>query len=180
MTYSSDTEVLILHPSRWFWLSIAVGSVLFVIGTLWALAADLISASPWFLWVPMTFFCAAVGVLTAVCALLALTGELRLDPEGFTLANAFMSYRYRWSDVTAPFSVIRIGIIRMVGMDIRAERLGGKFMKAFANYNRRECGASGALLAQCYGVSAIDLATLLNRWRTRDIARASTNTTTSG
>lgn len=150
----------VLHPSRGKWL------LVFAIGALFAAGgAFMIRGGDPTGWFVLIFF--ALVAVTAVAMLLPQASALRLDREGFEVTNLFRRHRTRWSDA-ANFSVSRIppaGQSLVIYDDLTQSA------KTLAKINVELTGRNAAL-PDSYGLSTVELATLMAGWRERALGRA--------
>lgn len=149
-------ETLALKPARLKWLVIFVIAMGFV-----AIAVFLgDEMEPFARWGSGGFF--------ALCALIALPlsigvgSKLELNLEGFACTSLFKTFRRRWADCSE-FTPVRIGPNMMIGFSSRQDEENHPRGAALA---RGLTGTSGAL-PDTYGVSADELADVMNRFRAR-------------
>ena len=107
-----------------------------------------------------------VGGFFALCAMIALPqfigvgSQLSLDRQGFTCRTLFRSFRREWADCSE-FAPAQIGPNLMVSFSTRQDETLHPRLVAVA---RGLTGTAGAL-PDTYGVSAPQLADLMNRFR---------------
>lgn len=154
-------NTLRLKPGRAKWLGVFAISAGFVAIALWMGPDE----------DPMLFY--GAGGFFLLCALVALPqmigvgASLDLDREGFTCRTLFKSFRRKWTDCS-PFAPARVGLNTMVafetGEDIATH-------PGLAEINRQLVGAAGAL-PDTFGLSASELADLMNAFRDRALSEA--------
>lgn len=149
-----------LYPSRRAWLPVLLISIVFTAGGVWMAAKG-----DWKGWAALIFF----GLCTLVSALMVLFPQvtsLRLTEEGFYIRSLFRTHFTRWEDVTG-FAVFSISVNAMVGFNYSAsytrQQLGRQWAQDLA-------GWEGAL-SDTYGMSAQELADLMNAWKRDSEAR---------
>jgi len=143
-----------LCTSRRKMLWLLVGSAAFVAGGVFA-----VPESPAAAWGAIVFF--GLGVVVAVVNLLPGGSYLELEQRGFTTCSLFRKSFLRWHDIAEfyPFSVG--GPREMVAVRFAP---GYRELAAARSLMTRLAGAEGAL-PDTYGMSAADLAALLNKVR---------------
>jgi hypothetical protein len=109
-------------------------------------------------WAAILFF----GTGGIVFCLLLLPGSayLKLDPAGFTICSLFRTHSIRWQEVDS-FEVARIASRKMVVFNFSNLHRGPEFARKLAS---KISGYEGAL-PETYGLSAEELAAVMNRWR---------------
>lgn len=151
---------LVLYPSRRKWLLVfAIGALFTVTGAFVVRSGDAMG------WFALIFF--ALVAITAAAVMLPQASALRLDREGFEVTSLFRRHRTRWRD-GAGFSVSRIppaGQSLVVYDDVTQSA------KRLAKINVGLIGRNAAL-PDTYGLSPVELATLMAGWRERALARA--------
>jgi hypothetical protein len=154
-------DSLALKPRRLKWLAIFLIALGFVSIAVF-LGDDM---DPLARWGSGGFFalCAAITVPQFI----GVGSKLELDPKGFKCASLFKSFRREWADCSE-FSPVRIGPNMMVGFSTGQDETAHPRGAAFA---RALTGTSGAL-PDTYGVSADELADLMNRFRARALGIA--------
>lgn len=105
--------------------------------------------------IPAAFF-----LLIAVLLMLPDSAYLELTAEGFRVKNLFRATLYRWSDVAGAFAAIDSGPRGMVCFNFRADFPLSPKARRLAH---KLAGYDGAL-PSTYGMSARDLAALMNEW----------------
>lgn len=143
-----------LRTSRRKMLLLLFGCAAFV-----AAGVFVLPQSPGAAWGAIVFF--GLGIPIALVNLLPGSSYLELDARGFTMCSLFRKSFHRWEDV-AEFFPLPMGRARpMVALryapSYQGQAAGRSLAKALA-------GAEGAL-ADTYGMSAADLAALLNKVR---------------
>jgi hypothetical protein len=143
---------VVLRPSRWKWTSVLLISAAFT-----ALCVSAIRDGDGWAWLGLGLF--GLGISTS---LLMLAGKVKLvlTPEGFTMRNLVNAVTYRWSDIDG-FYVAPAGIKTIVAWtyspSVDRDRLARGVNRAF--------GLPEAGLGDTFGMSASDLAELMNTWR---------------
>lgn len=150
-------ETLKLGPSRVKWLFVLALSLGFV-----AIAVFLGGAMD----LPVRLFS---GGFFAICALIAapqvigIGSDLRLDAQGFTCRSLFRSWRREWKDCS-PFEVVHVGMRGMVGFSTEQDERDKPRLSAVS---RGLTGGPSGALPDTYGLSTVELADLMNRFRDR-------------
>jgi hypothetical protein len=108
--------------------------------------------------IPSAFF-----LLLAVFLALPNSAYLELTAEGFRVKNLFRATLYRWGDVTGAFAAIDSGLRGLVCFNFRPDFPLPPRARKLAH---KLAGYDGAL-PNTYGMSARDLAALLNEWKAR-------------
>jgi len=135
-------------------LSLLVGCAAFV-----AAGVFVLPKSPAAAWGAIVFF--GLGIPIALVNLLPGSSYLELDAGGFTICSLFRKWHHRWEDV-AEFFPLPMGRAKpMVAIRYAPSYQGQAAVRRFAT---ALAGAEGAL-ADTYGMSAADLAALLNKVR---------------
>jgi hypothetical protein len=150
-------ETVVLRSSRLKWLALLLASMVFVLGG------------------ALIFFAAPNGRgggvvvagffgLTAVLALVQLLapGRIELSPDGFTIYGLGTRRTTPWSDVSS-FSTAQASalskIVTVNPADSRSLGRAGAAVRKVVGFNRA--------LPDTYGLSAEDLAALMNDWHRR-------------
>lgn len=168
-------DVMILRPTKGKWILALLLSVpLIAIGTTYIFIDEFIrifvyekargTVGGW-----MSTFSGGVfmslGIVGAIGALLQCipgASELRLSAEGFTVRTLYRSRSYRWEEVSS-FHPIRF-VRKYVGFEVT----GAQDHTRLAGLERTLTGFR-ANLPDTYGLSAEDLAALMNNWRNQAI-----------
>lgn len=153
---------LTLRPARLKWVGIFLISAGFV-----AIAIFLGDEMDGFMrWLCGGFF--ALCGLVAIPQMIGVGSELRLDAKGFTCVSLFRTWRREWKDCSEFFPV-RVGGNMMVGYATSSDEAARPRMSAFS----RGLTGTQSALPDTYGLSADDLADLMNRYRARalDLSR---------
>lgn len=154
-------EEIVLNPSRLKWVMVLIIGVVFsVAGGFMASDGELFTG----------LFCA---LFFGACALVALRmlgtsgSQLRLDRTGFVERTLFgHANAQRWDEVSA-FSVFDSGVSNaMVVYEPRVVD-GGPAKQALANVSRTLTGGKAHGISDTYGMSAEELAELMNAFRAR-------------
>jgi hypothetical protein len=147
-----------LYPSRRRWLLIMAGCSLFAVG-IWVTGKG-----DWTSWLAVAFF--AIGAIMSGIMMLHGAAALTLDAQGFEMINLYRANRWQWQDASG----------------FEAETLPRSWQKfvAFDNakmqnstwtrINHALFSKHNAALGDNYGLSAVDLAKLMTRWRDLAIA----------
>jgi hypothetical protein len=153
---------MVLRSSRLKWLAVLVAALVFVLGGV------------------LIFFAAPNGRgggvvvfgffgLTAIVALIQVLtpGRIELSPDGFTAYGIGTRRTTAWSDVSS-FSVVRASalskIVAVNPTDSRTLGRAGSAIRKVVGFNRA--------LPDTYGLSAEDLAALMNDWHRRYAGRS--------
>jgi hypothetical protein len=145
-------DQLVLRASKLKNLLSALVSCVFIAGGVWLiLGGDGIG------WFVAGFF--GLCLIVFLVQMLPQSSYLRLDPEGFEIRTLFQSSRYKWDDV-AVFGTKKIGS-KMVIFLFSPEYENGKTARGIS---LAVAGVEGAL-PDTYGMSAEELANLMNEWR---------------
>lgn len=148
-------EELKLYPSRRKHIRLAAVSGAFVSASFWIPDG---SAAKW--WVAVFF---GVCLLVFLTQLVPGVSNLRLTSEGFIVRSLMRnSPIIRWSEVS-PFVVVWVQNRKMVVYDSQVDRATSPGLAEASTFL---VGASSGL-PDTYGMSAEDLATLMNEWRYR-------------
>jgi len=112
-------------------------------------------------------------VFFGLCALVALkmlsssSSQLRLDRTGFVERTLLgRANAQRWSDVSA-FSVFNVGVTKSMVVYEPHVVEGGPGTQALANMSRALTGGHAHAISDTYGMSAEELAELMNAFRAR-------------
>jgi hypothetical protein len=105
------------------------------------------------------------GAIAFSLLLLPNGAYLKLDSGGFTACSLFRTHRYRWLDVER-FEARRIGWRELVGFNLSKEH---RSRQSAPRLSWRVVGFDGGVPA--YGMSAQELAALMNEWRQRYASR---------
>ena len=174
-----EHNVLILRPNPTKLFLLGGVSFAFTLIGVWMLKED----EALIAWLTIVFF--GLGSIFAMLQLLFFQKNyLRLDHEGFLVSNPFGSYSLKWSDIEE-FAVGKIGtsqneaissLLDAVGIDnpsgvkavvfsysesYKRFRTARKIVKGLGLSG----GHEGALSADTYGMTAEELANLMNTWR---------------
>jgi len=109
-------------------------------------------------WFASSFF--GLGVIVAIVQLLPNASHLHLTESGLEVRTLYRSWSVSWNDI-AFFAAASIGPNRMVVFNYSDHCDRAKMMRGFA---RKIAGYEGAL-PDTYGMSADQLADLLNNWK---------------
>jgi len=154
-------DEIVLNPSRAKWVMVLIIGVVFsVAGGFMASDGDLVTG----------LFCA---VFFGFCALVALkmlsssSSQLRLDRTGFVERTLFgRANAQRWDDVSE-FTVFDSGASSAIVVYEPRVVDGGPATQAFANVSRALTGGKAHGISDTYGMSAEELADLMNAFRAR-------------
>jgi hypothetical protein len=148
-----------LQPSRVKWIVVLLGSAGFVAIGVFIMPWD--SAETWFV---TAFF--GICMAAAIVILLPGAGGLRLDRQGFQVTSLYRSHFVRWPDATG-FKAATVPPARqtMVVFDDAGAAAG-----ALGRLNVGLIGRTSSL-PDTYGMSADELAGLMERWRERAVDR---------
>jgi hypothetical protein len=147
-----------IHASRTKWLRHLLVNIVFVSIGVWQVSKGL-----WIGWLLVSFF----GLGAIICATLLLpgAGKLTLDVDGFQTTSLFRGSRLHWTDVagfkahTMPFSRLSKKVY------FNVSTLTGR---PIAKLNVALFGRNSAL-ADTYGLSADELACVMEYWRNRAV-----------
>jgi hypothetical protein len=114
----------------------------------------------WAGWAAIFFF--GSGVIVFCLLLLPGSAYLKLDPAGFTVCSLFRVHSTRWYEVDS-FEVGTIAGRKLVVFNFSNLHRGQDFARALAS---SISGHEGAL-PETYGLSAEELAAMMNDWRQR-------------
>jgi hypothetical protein len=149
-------ETMTLRPSRVRWLMLFLVAMVLSSAAVWAMA----DFFPALRWVVGIFF--GVAAVIALLNVIGVASKLELKRESFTCTTLFRSFTRKWADCST-FDPVRMGVNRFVGFT-SAEDDAAK-PKLSAN-NKHMIGHSG-MLPDTYGLTAEELAALMNRFRAR-------------
>ena len=136
-------------------------------------------------WLGLVFF--GFGSIVFLVNLVTGATQLRLDADGFTVRALYRSRSWRWSDI-GEFSVGRVGRPRLrlslplaiAGIDLEGiEMVVWTYSPSYSeppNLRRRVQaaleGTSNDFLPDRFGMSANDLADLMNQWKQDALTRS--------
>jgi hypothetical protein len=148
-------EELVLRPSikPMLWLFLVSG--LFV-----ALGVGMLEKQPLVAWAAIGLF--GLGMLVALIMLIPGSCSLRLSSSGFTVRKFFFPTHYNWNDVT-PFGVFSVSGNKMVAFNFTGVYKVGRW----GNLSQTTTGYSACLPCNFGGMTAEQLADLMNDWRNR-------------
>lgn len=149
-------ETMTLRPSRVRWLLLLIVAVALSSTAVWAMA----DFFPAMRWVVGIFF--GVAAVIALLNVIGVASRLDLGRDGFTCVTLFRSFTRKWTDCST-FDPVRVGVNKFVGFT-SAEDDAAK--PRLASANKHMIGHSG-MLPDTYGLSAEELAALMNRFRAR-------------
>lgn len=149
-------ETMTLRPSRTRWLALLVVAVTLSSAAVWAME----DFFPAMRWVVGIFF--GVAAIIALLNVIGIASRLDLGRDSFTCVTLSRSFTRTWKDCST-FDPVRIGVNKFVGFS-SAEDDAAKPKLAAAN--KHMIGHSG-MLPDTYGLSAEELASLMNRFRAR-------------
>lgn len=171
---SSNPERLVLRPSKRKWLLILLGSAAFVlVGALMIRAGGSVPRAPFGdarFWGVVCVIFFGLGIPLSLAQLLTARSSLKLTPVAFTISTLVGGSRtVPWSDVSsfkAEVVVYRawpLKPMKMVRFDYGPTHPVNERMRALA----RSVSGHDAVLPDTYGMSAEDLAVLMDGWRAR-------------
>ncbi|MDQ3713913.1 MAG: hypothetical protein M3388_17075 [Acidobacteriota bacterium] len=111
-------------------------------------------------WLIIGFF--GLGSIVFALLLLPTASYLRLTPEGFTMCSLFRSHSYNWSEIE-DFAVGKMANMETVIFD---HSLFYKNQNTLRKTNKKFFGFEAGL-PDTYGMSAEELANLMNEWKRR-------------
>jgi hypothetical protein len=135
-------ETLYLPPSRTRWIFVVVLGSVVVAANLYGFLAYSQSG--------LGVFAAILGIFIGAAAIQLIPGSagMWLDRKGFTYRFFWVNRRREWNEIT-PILSSQVGLLQMVGYNRKGD----------APNKPRE------VLPDTYGISANELADLLNHWR---------------
>jgi hypothetical protein len=151
---------VVLRPSRARWLAAFAGCVVFT-----AIGVMLIRDGAAVGW-PVAGVC-GLGALGCAIVLLPGSAYLKVRRDGFVFGTLFRRWDLPWTAV-GPFSVARVGRDEIVVFDI----IDPAQMPRMAGLPALPAGANAGL-PDTYGLSAGELASVLNSARDKSLTRAS-------
>jgi hypothetical protein len=154
-------DELILRPRRLIILLAVIAGAALAANAAFELRTGV--SGPFFAGIGIVFF--GGGAIAFSSLLLPKGAYLKLDSGGFTACWLFRTHRYRWSDVDR-FEVRRIGWREFVGFNLSKEP---RSRQSAPRLSWRVVGFDGGVPA--YGMSAQELAALMNEWRQRYASR---------
>ena len=110
-------------------------------------------------WLPFIFF--GLGILVSIVMMLPGASYIRLYAEGCEVCSLFKKRRVRWGDI-GPLSVSTISKNKMVVFDYSPNYTDHVSSRQLA---KNMTGFEGAL-HDTFGMSAEELAGVMNEWRT--------------
>jgi hypothetical protein len=150
----AETE-LTLRPNRRRYVLLLLSCIGFVVGALTARKSDPIIG-----WFGILFF--GSGVIIFGLLLLPGSAYLKLDSAGFTFCTLFRAHSTCWYQVDS-FQVARIAGRKMVVFNFSNLHPGQRVLRKLSStVSGYEAG-----LPETYGLSAEELAAMLNDWRER-------------
>ncbi len=156
-------DTLDLRPSRLKWLVIFLISAGFISIAIWIMPPKELLTR----WFAGGFF--ALCALVAFPQMIGVGGGLKLDRKGFVCRSLFSSFRREWTECTG-FAALRVGPRKMVGFTTVRDELLHPRLAAVARGMTSTAGA----LPDTYGLSANELADLMNRFRDRAVGAMET------
>jgi len=160
---SDEPSILVIHTDREKAALLTVGSFVLAMTSL-----ALLTNEPFHMASPslMNYVFGALGLVMFGPGLLVLLGSIFLDlprltltEEGFRVSHLRGSAFYSWQSVSA-FTARG----RMVSMDLDPTMPN---LRRLRRFNRRWFGGEASISPYEHGMSALDLADLLNNWRDR-------------
>jgi len=149
-----------LKPNRLSWFFMFLISAGFVGIAIWLGPEE----DPTLFWFGGGFF--LICALVSTPLMLGVGSRLILERESFTCRTLFRSFTRKWSECSE-FHPIHVGTRRFVGFTAQRDEAAHPNLAAA---NRALLGAAGAL-PETFGISAEELADLMNRFRVRALAR---------
>ena len=146
---------LTLRPNRLRYLLLLTLSAGFVAG-----GALIVRQGDPIGWAAILFF--GAGVIVFFLLLLPGSAYLKLDPAGFTVCSLFRARSTRWYEVDS-FQVGNIGRRKLVVFNFSNLHRGQEFVRKLSSAMFSYEGA----LPETYGISAEELAAMMNAWRQR-------------
>jgi len=111
-------------------------------------------------WFGIGFF--GLGCIVFVLQLVPNASYLRLTPEGFTMCSLFRSHSYRWTE-TKTFAARYVSHMKTVVFNYSPSYTKQIAMRKM---NKKLFGVESCL-PDTYGMSAEELADLMNKWKRR-------------
>jgi hypothetical protein len=111
-------------------------------------------------WAGILFF--GAGVIVFCLLLLPGSAYLKLDPAGFTVCSLFRAHSTRWYEVDS-FEVGSIGRHKLVVFNFSNLHRGQEFARKLSS----AIGGYEGAPPETYGLSAQELAAMMNDWRQR-------------
>jgi hypothetical protein len=151
---------IVLRPSRARWLAAFAGCLVFT-----AIGVMLVRDGAAVGWAVV----AVCGLAALACAIVLLPGSayLKVRRDGFVFGTLFRRWHMPWT-ATGPFSVARVGRDEIVVFDI----IDPAQMPRMPGLPSTPAGANAGL-PDTYGLSAGELAAVLNAARDKSLSRAS-------
>lgn len=149
-------ETMTLRPSRMRWLALLVVAVVLSSAAVWAME----DFFPAMRWVVGVFF--GLAAVIALLNVIGIASRLDLGRDSFTCVTLFRSFTRMWKDCSA-FDPVRVGLNKFVGFSSEEDDAA---KPKLASANKHMIGHSG-MLPDTYGLSAEELAALMNRFRAR-------------
>ena len=149
-----------LKPNRLSWLFIFLISAAFVAIAVWIGPEE----DPTLFWFAGGFFLLCALISTPL--MLGVGSRLILERDSFTCRTLFRSFTRQWRECS-DFHPVYAGLRRYVGFTTQQDEAAHPNLAAV---NRALVGASG-MLPETFGISAEELADLMNGFRARALAR---------
>ena len=111
-------------------------------------------------WLGIGFF--GLGCIVFVLQLLPNASYLRLTPEGFTMCSLFRSHSYSWTE-TKTFAA---GYVSQMKTVVFSHSPSYTKQISIRKMNKKHFGFESCL-PDTYGMSAEELADLMNKWKRR-------------
>lgn len=152
-------DTMTLKPSRQRWLLLLIIALILSSSAIWAMSGFF----PVLRWVVGGFF--GLAALIAIANVLGVASSLTLDREGFTARTLFRSFRRTW-DECSRFEAVKVAFSSFVGFSSWQDNDAAKMTRKM----NQATGAPTGMLPDNYGLTAAELADLMNRFRARGLA----------
>jgi hypothetical protein len=137
-----EPQRVVLRPSKWKWAAIFLACTVFASTGMLMIVVGVVQG-----WLPVLFF--GLGIPLSAVALFSSRLNLVLTADGFTFGTIWGSRTVRWADVNS-FEARSIGRTKLVSFETMSS-------------GRQKIG----YLSETYGMSARELAEMMNTWRLR-------------
>jgi len=143
-------DPLKVYPNRAKWMVAVLACGIMTTAGVW-----IIGDGQWLGLIPTAFF--GLGLVVSLVLLLPNSSFLELDDDGFLFRNLFRDSRFSWADIGG-FEARRLSMRKFVTFNFAHGYTASRHARALA----RTVSGAEAALPDTYGMSAEDLADLMN------------------